>query len=141
MADTDDYRSGDPIRQRTVHDEGLLTFLSVPLMSGSKAMGCIDLFRREVRPFDDRQIALVETFAAQAVIAIESVRQFRELQTRLEREAATSGILEVISQSRDDDQPVFEVILEHAARLCATSYASLHLVDERRENWILTAAR
>jgi GAF domain-containing protein len=141
MADTDEYRSGDPIRQRTVHDEGLLTFLSVPLMSGSKAMGCIDLFRREVRPFDDRQIALVETFAAQAVIAIESVRQFRELQTRLEREAATSGILEVISQSRDDDQPVFEVILEHAARLCATSYASLHLVDERRENWILTAAR
>ena len=109
---------------------------------GSASIGCHRRQPSRGWPFVARPgSALLETFAAQAVIAIENVRQFRELQTRLEREAATREILSVISQSRDDEQPVFDVILEHAARLCATSYASLHLVDERRENWILTAAR
>ena len=84
----------------------------MPLISQGRGTGCLILFRDEVRPYSDDQIALVETFAAQAVIAIENVRQFRELQTRLEREAASREILGVISQSRDDDSPVFETILE-----------------------------
>ncbi|MFN0113860.1 MAG: GAF domain-containing protein, partial [Paracoccaceae bacterium] len=118
MADSDLYRSGDPIRTAAVDQEGLRTFLAVPLFSGGRTVGCIAVYRREVKPFTADEIALVETFAAQAVIAIENVRQFRELQTRLEREAATREILEVISQSRDDDRPVFDVILRNAIRLC-----------------------
>ena len=87
------------------------------------------------------EIALLEGFAAQAVIAIENVRQFRELQTRLEREAATREILSVISQSRDDENPVFNVIVENAARLCGTHHAGLLLVDDHRENIVLAAMR
>jgi class 3 adenylate cyclase len=80
-----------------------------------------------VRPFTPDEIALIETFAAQAVIAIENVRQFRELQDRLAREAATRNILRVISESPDDEQPTFEAILDSATRLCGTPYASLVL--------------
>ena len=127
LADTDLYRSGDPLRVAAVDDDGIRTFLAVPLFSGGRAIGCITIFRREVRPFTADEIALVETFAAQAVIAIENVRQFRELQTRLAREAATREILEVISQSRDDDKPVFDAVLRNANRLCGTSMAYLAL--------------
>ena len=141
IAKTQAYQDGEATYTYLVDEEGIHSRICVPLIRNGIALGAIVVSRHEVGAFDDSEVLLLETFAAQAVIAIENVRQFRELQTRLEREAATSGILEVISQSRDDDQPVFDVILEHAARLCATSYASLHLVDERRENWILTAAR
>ena len=95
--------------------------------------------RRCARFSDDDDVALVETFAAQAVIAIENVRQFRaiqtansELETRLDREAATREILEVISCSRDDEQPVFDVILETAARLCNAPFACLFRVNPER---------
>lgn len=80
MAETEGYRRGDPLRVRAVETHGIRSFLAVPLLHEGKAIGCIDLFRREVSPFDDRHIALIETFAAQAVIAIENVRQFRELE-------------------------------------------------------------
>ena len=69
----------------------------------------------------------MEAFAAQAVIAIENVRQFREVQERLEREEASRDILEVISQSRDDENPVFNVILQQASRLCEAPFAGLLL--------------
>ena len=127
LADTDLYRSGDPLRVAAVDDEGIRTFLAVPLFSGGRTIGCIVIYRREVKPFTPDEIALVETFAAQAVIAIENVRQFRELQTRLEREAATKNILRVISESPDDEQPTFEAILDSATRLCGTQYASIIL--------------
>ena len=139
LADTYLYRYGWEYRRHLVDKGGIRTVLAVPLVAGDVGIGCINLRRSEVSPFSPDQIALLETFAAQAVIAIENVRQFRELQTRLEREAATSGILEVISQSRDDDQPVFDVILENAARLCGAPHAALNLVDESRENSVVTA--
>jgi class 3 adenylate cyclase len=101
-------------------------------MRGGEALGCIALYRREIKLFDDRHVDLVETFAAQAVIAIENVRQFRELQTRLEREAATREILQVISRSRDDETPVFDVILANAARLCSAPFACLFLCNAER---------
>jgi GAF domain-containing protein len=82
----------------------------VPLVRDGVALGCINLNRYEVRPFNAAEIALIETFAAQAVIAIENVRQFRALQERLAREAATGEVLGVISRSRDDERPVFETI-------------------------------
>ena len=130
LAATDLYRQGHPNFVSLVEDQGVRTNLLVPLISSRGGIGCLILFRNEVRPYTDDEIALVETFADQAVIAIENVRQFRELQTRLEREAATSEVLGVISQYRDDDIPVFEAILENAARLCKAPHAFLQLRNE-----------
>jgi len=130
LAESQLYLDRNPVAVRLVEEEGIRTRVTVPLVSGATALGCITLSRREVKPFTEDQIALVETFAAQAVIAIENVRQFRELQTRLEREAATREILEVISRSRDDEAPVFDAILENAARLCKSTMARLHLLEE-----------
>ncbi len=119
-----------------VDQEGLRTFLAVPLFSGGQTVGSIAVYRPEVAPFAPDEIALVETFAAQAVIAIENVRQFRaiqtanaELETRLERGAATREILSVISQSRDDDGPVFEMIAQSAARLCGAANCTFWRVE------------
>lgn len=123
----DVYRDGAPFRTLAVDLEGVRTLVVVPMMSEGVGIGSILLFRREVRSFATDQIALLKSFAEQAVIAIENVRQFRELQVRLEREAATGEILGVISQSRNDEAPVFEAILENAARLCTAPHAFLQL--------------
>jgi len=130
LADTDGYRAGNPTTTTMVNEQGIKSVLLVPLIAKGQGIGVLALFRQEVRPFTDSQIALVETFAEQAVIAIENVRQYRELQTRLEREEASREILQVISQSRADTAPVFEVILRNAARLCGAAYADLDIVDE-----------
>ena len=118
LTKTDLYLGGDPGRVAMVEKEGMRTILGVPLLLNGQPIGCITLFRREVQAFSQGEIALLETFAAQAVIAIENVRQFREVQTRLEREAATREILQVISQSPEDEQPVFDTILQKASQLC-----------------------
>ncbi|WP_223424602.1 GAF domain-containing protein [Tateyamaria pelophila] len=133
MGDSDLYAANSPVVRSMVDDIGIRSVLFVPLMKGGDAIGCITLFRLEVLPFEKRHIELVETFAAQAVIAIENVRQFREVQIRLDREGATRRILEVISQSRDDDLPVFDIILESASRLCNAPMAILSLADQNRE--------
>ena len=129
MMDTDGYRNGIGHYVSVVRDTGVRSQLFVPLMTALGGIGCLIVFRTVVQPFTPDEIALVETFASQAVIAIENVRQFRELQTRLEREAATREILEVISQSRDDEAPVFDMILRNAAQLCKAPIAVLLLVD------------
>ena len=129
----------DPLRSIWLKLEGVRTRLIVPLVRHGVAIGASTLSRREIRPFTADEIHLVETFAAQAVIAIENVRQFRELQTRLAREAATREILEVISQSRDDDKPVFEVVLRKAAELCHAPMASLLIISEDRSHSVLAA--
>ncbi|MEM7188927.1 MAG: GAF domain-containing protein [Pseudomonadota bacterium] len=130
VMETDAYRSGDAASLNAVELEGTRTFLAVPMLTANGAIGTIGLYRREVCPFTEEQISIVQMFAAQAVIAVENVRQFRALQARLEREAASAEILEVISTSRDDDKPVFEVILENAARLCNAPHAFLQLRSE-----------
>ena len=127
LKDTELYRRGDPIRVAAVDEEGIRTFLAVPLVGGPNMIGCIGLYRREVRAFGEDEIALIRTFAAQAVIAIDNVRQFRALQTRLEREQAMADILEVISRSRSDEAPVFEAILNHARVLCGAQSAAFVL--------------
>ncbi len=127
---TDRYRDGDPMTRAVVDEEGIRAFLAVPLISSKTSLGCLVLFRKEPIPFTEDQIALVETFADQAVIAIENVHQFREVQERLAREAASADILHVISQSRDDDVPVFETILENASRLCEAPLAFMSVVTE-----------
>jgi GAF domain-containing protein len=97
---------------------GYRTALTVPLLRGAEAIGAIGIRRTEVRPFTDRQIELLETFAAQAVIAIENVGLFNETKEALEQQTATAEILRAISASPTDTQPVFETIAQHAVRIC-----------------------
>ena len=128
---SDLYLGGDPTRVRLVEEAGIRSVLAVPLMQSGQAIGAIALHRHdEARAFSESDIRLIEAFSEQAVIAIENVRQFRELQMRLEREAALRGVLEVISTSRTDEQPVFDTVLECATRLCNAPLAFLSLVDE-----------
>jgi len=127
IADHDLYRSGDPNRVSMVDDEGARSLLVVPLIRSGLGIGAITLYRREVAPFSDDDVALVESFAAQAVIAIENARRFKEVQSRLARERGTSEILRLLSRSREDDAPVFDLILREAAELCGADAAALTL--------------
>lgn len=139
MRDSPLYHKGSPIVRSMVDDNGIRSVIFVPLLRDGAAIGLITVFRREVDPFSKNEIQLVETFAAQAVIAINNAQQFREIQTRLEREAASREILEVISQTQDDDQPVFLSILENASRLCNAPLAFLSVADHSQGRVLIPA--
>ncbi|MGQ0524681.1 MAG: GAF domain-containing protein, partial [Betaproteobacteria bacterium] len=125
-----------PVGSEHARRLGWRTALCVPLMREGVAIGVIGVRRVEAQLFSDRQVALLETFADQAVIAIENARLFKELQTRnadvteaLEQQTATSEILRVISQSPTDVQPVFEAIVSSAARLCDAEFSAVTRFD------------
>ena len=108
---------------------GIRTLLAAPLLREEVAIGAILIRRTEVRPFSDKQIALLKTFADQAVIAIENVRLFTELKESLEQQTATSEILSVIASSPTDIQPVLDTVAENAARLCEATDAQIRLIE------------
>ncbi|MGH7898681.1 MAG: GAF domain-containing protein, partial [Candidatus Binatia bacterium] len=117
IADDEAYRERDPLRVLTVEVIGARTFLTVPLLKESAVIGAVVIYRCEVRPFSEKQVALLQTFADQAVIAIENVRLFRETREALERQTSTAEILKVIASSPSDVQPVFDAIARSAFRL------------------------
>ena len=115
---------------------GFRSVLAVPLVHDGRTIGAISLGRSEPGPFSDQHVALLSTFADQAVIAIQNVRLFTELQSRngelsvaLEQQTATSEILRVISQSRTDTRPVFDTIVKSVRALCDTAFSGVYLLD------------
>ena len=110
-------------------DSGTRTMLVTPLLREDIPIGAISIRRTEVRPFAEKHISLLKTFAAQAVIAIENVRLFNELKESLEQQTATSEILGVIASSPTDVQPVLDTVAENAARLCDATDAVIYRAD------------
>ena len=129
LAETQSYAQRHPRMVEAVELAGIRTVVAVPLLKDNNLVGVIAVHRREVRPFSDKQIALVENFAAQAVIAIENARLLNELRQSLERQTATSQVLQVISSSHDDLEPVFRTMLENATRICEAKFGVMQVLE------------
>ena len=133
----------DPATVVSVELAGVRTYLAVPMLKENELIGAFALARQQVRPFNDKQIELVTNFAAQAVIAIENARLLNELRQRttdltartgdlteaLEQQTATSEVLQVISSSPGDLQPVFATMLENAVRICDAKFGNIYRWD------------
>src|SRR5262249_40409926 len=134
-ADTDrDIPEPTRRRARALGDRSVLY---VPMLRDETGIGTIVVSRREVRPFSTQEIQLIQTFADQAVIAIENVRLFRELEEKnraltesLDQQTATSEILRIIASSPTDLQPVLDAMAESAARLCSAYDADIFQLDD-----------
>ncbi len=121
------YKDGDPYVVTAVKLSGSRSLVLVPMVREDDIVGAITIYRKKIRPFTDRQIDLVQSFAAQAVIAIENARLLNELRESLDQQTATAGVLRVISSSPGELEPVFRSILDNATRICQANFGTLFL--------------
>ena len=123
------YVDRDPFVVASVELGGYRTVVNVPMLKDNVLIGAISIYRQEVQPFTDKQIELVQNFAAQAVIAIENTRLLNELRESLQQQTATSQVLGVISSSPGELEPVFQAMLQNATHICEANYGMLFRFD------------
>jgi GAF domain-containing protein len=126
-ADDEGYRLGNPVRVALVDVAGARTYLVVPIRKDDVMLGSFTVYRREVRPFSPESIALLQSFATQAAIAMENARLFNETQEALEQQTATADVLKVISRSAFDLDSVMNTLAQSAAELCKSDFSALYL--------------
>ena len=143
LATEQGYIERNPTFVAAVELGGVQTFLAVPMLKENELIGVVIVYRQEVRPFSDKQVEIVKNFAAQAVIAIENARLLNELRQRtddlsqrttdlteaLEQQTATSDVLQVISRSPGDLEPVFASMVEKAVRICDATFGNIYRWD------------
>jgi two-component system, NtrC family, sensor kinase len=132
------YKAGHKHLTALVDKGGARTLLIVPMVKERNLVGAIAIYRQEVRSFTDKQIALMENFASQAVIAIENARLLNELRRSLEQQTATSEVLRVISSSPGDLEPIFATMLEKAVSICDAKFGNIHGWDGKAIHLLAT---